>query len=88
MCTYMLIDGGKSMSQITLYVLEAEARAIRRAARAARQSVSQWARERMVAGLQPGWPDGYFDLLGALKDDSLVRPPPPPAEADVRREGL
>lgn len=76
------------MSQITLYVPEAEARAIRRAARAARQSVSQWARERMAAPQTPGWPADYAALFGALKDESMARPPQPSGRDDVRREGL
>ena len=76
------------MSQVTIYVPEEDARAIRRAAKRAGRSVSEWARLQMMARPEDGWPSGYFEVLGALRDDTLQRPAQPALRDDVRREIL
>lgn len=76
------------MSQVTIYVPENEVRAIRQAARQARQSVSEWARERMTPQLKPTWPPDWFSLFGALKDETFQRPVQPESLTDARRETI
>lgn len=74
------------MSQITIYVPEVEARAIRQAARADKRSVSEWARERMSAGFRSSWPADYWNLVGAIRDEAMKRPEQPLPADDRRRE--
>lgn len=79
---------GEAMSQLTIYVPEEEARAIRKAARAAKRSVSEWARAQMALRLRSTWPEGYGALFGAVADETLQRPEQPGVADDVRRESL
>lgn len=76
------------MSQLTLYVPEEEARAIRKAARAAKRSVSEWARSQMAERLRSTWPEGYGSLFGAVADETLRRPEQPGIAGDVQRKAL
>jgi hypothetical protein len=76
------------MSQLTIYLEEDALKRIRRMARGEKRSVSEWARERMLSGAAPGWPPGYFELLGAVKDDTLERPPQGRFDADAARGRL
>jgi hypothetical protein len=78
----MCIRRSETMGHLTIYLGDADVRAVRTAARRARRSVSDWARERMLAGLKKDWPKGYFDVLGSVTDDSLVRPRQPAASDD------
>jgi hypothetical protein len=76
------------MGHLTIYLGDADVRAVRTAARRARRSVSDWARERMLAGLKKDWPKGYFDVLGSVTDASLARPRQPVPSDDVARVGF
>ncbi len=73
------------MSQMTIYVPEKEARAIRQGARRDKQSVSEWARVKLAACLKSAWPAGYSDLFGALKDETMRRPSQAEWEHDTGR---
>lgn len=76
------------MSQLTIYVPDNEARAIRQGARREKLSLSEWARVKLSAGLKATWPAGYSDLFGALKDDSMQRPPQTSSQDDTQRKAL
>lgn len=76
------------MSQLTIYLEEETLRRVRKVARAEKRSVSEWAREKMLQGLKTGWPDGYFELFGALQDDAFHRPPQGDWKEDVERPRL
>ncbi len=76
------------MGQITIYLPDEQARAIRKAARSRKRSVSEWAREQLAAGLSKEWPPDYRGILGALHDDSFVRPTQLEVGNDALREKL
>ncbi len=76
------------MSQLTIYVPENEARAIRQGARREKKSVSEWARVKLAAGVKSAWPAGYGDLFGALQDNTMRRPPQSSTKSDVRRKAF
>jgi len=76
------------MSQLTIYLEEEMLRRVRKVARSEKRSVSEWTREKMLQGLKTGWPDGYFDLFGALQDDTFDRPPQGNLKNDIARQRL
>ncbi len=74
------------MSQVTLYLDEETNRKMRKAARAAGTSRSEWVAEAIRKRLALEWPEGFSKLAGAWRDF-------PPAEEirkstgrDARRE--
>jgi hypothetical protein len=77
-----------AMSQLTLYLPDEEARAIRKAARTDKRSVSEWARGRMAESLRSTWPEGCRAVFGAIKDDTLRRPVQPSVGKDVKRSAI
>jgi hypothetical protein len=76
------------MSQITIYMPDSEARAIKSAARKEKRSVSDWAREKMLRDISQNWPEGYFSIAGSLTDATMKRPPQPSAMMDVKRKAI
>lgn len=56
------------MPQLHFYVSEDVASRLREQAAARRLSVSRYVAEIVEAELHPGWPEGYLELLGSLKD--------------------
>ena len=56
------------MAQITLYIDEKTMSLFKRAAKHERESISSWAKKRLVTSLRNHWPKGFFQLAGALKD--------------------
>jgi hypothetical protein len=75
------------MPQVSIYLDRETFRKVRAAARKERCSLSRWARRRLSTSLG-GWPDGYFDVFGALADMPLKRPPQGSFDRDVRRMPL
>ena len=72
------------MPQLTIYLDKKSGQIIELAAHRASQSVSRWARDKLVlAAGAPDWPDGYPDLLGQLNDPTFHAPPELPAELDA-----
>ena len=63
-----------AMPQVTLYFDETTLRRVERAATLGNVSVSKWVRGRLLRSLEDDWPDGYFDLFGAIQDPSFDRP--------------
>ena len=76
------------MSQLTIYLEEDALKRIRRMARGEKRSVSEWAREKMLHGTASIWPPRYFDLFGAVKDDTFERPAQGRFDADAARRRL
>ncbi len=62
------------MARLTIYIDKQTKKSIEIAARRAETSVSRWARERLQDVFDTEWPEGYFELLGALSDSDLERP--------------
>lgn len=76
------------MSQLTIYLDEETLKRVRKAARSEKRSVSEWTRGKMLEGLKTGWPDGYFELFGSLRDENFHRPPQGDWKEDVERQRL
>jgi len=75
------------MPQLSIYLDEKTRKAVDRAARRARQSVSQWAKERLTRALEDEWPEDYFSVFGSLSEESLPRPSVDDSD-DAPREAL
>ena len=70
------------MAQLHCYVPEALARQAQRRAAQSGLSLSRYLAELLKrdAGVNAGWPEGYFDLFGAWEGAPLERPPQLPLE--------
>ena len=62
------------MPQVSLYIEQELLDAARRNARLENMSLSKYVSQALAKNSEPGWPKGYWDLFGALKDDSFNRP--------------
>jgi hypothetical protein len=63
------------MAQLTIYLDTESHRLVEEAATREGSSLSRWARVRLVAAAQPkGWPDRFFNLFGAISDESFEEP--------------
>ena len=76
------------MAQLTVYIDDETRQRIEVAARRADVSVSQWVKKRLASALENEWPEGYFELFGALRGADLERPPQGRAGDDARREPI
>lgn len=76
------------MTRITLSLDNTTAQRLRGRARREKTSVSKWVAGRVDQIVQPKWPDGYFDLFGALKDERFECLPQPPFQNDSPRGTL
>ena len=64
------------MAQLTVYIDENTLKKIHTEAKREGTSVSKWVKSKLEASLTPkGWPPGYFDVFGSLKDDDSFKPP-------------
>ncbi len=76
------------MSQLSLYLDEATLKKVEKAAKFNKISVSKWVRNNVIRSLQDEWPEDYFELFGAIADDSFRSPEEPSFIAIVPREKL
>ena len=76
------------MSQLTVYIDSKTIKKIESAAKTKNTSISKWVKEQLERSLENTWPEGYFDLLGSLKDTNLERPDKPPFSHDNKRMPL
>ena len=76
------------MSQVSLYLDDDVLKRVRRVAAVKGESISAWVRQQILHGLQGQWPEGYFDLFGALADENFKRPPQGSMGRDLKRESL
>jgi len=76
------------MSQMTIYLDEAAARAIKRSAKREHMSVSNWARHRLCEAVRETWPSDFFHTFGALRDTDFERPPQTALASDAKRQEL
>jgi len=76
------------MGQLTVYIDDPTLERIESAAHLEKESVSKWVKRRLAASLDKGWPTGYFDVFGSLKDASFSRPAQPAAGLDRKRAAL
>ena len=76
------------MAQISIYIDDSTLKKIEIAAKKDQDSISQWVKKRLVSSLKTAWPKDYFDLWGALKDDSFKRPSQGESSKDRQRQVL
>jgi len=62
------------MSQVSLYLEQEILETARRNARLESISLSKYVSRALVKQAESGWPQGYWELFGALKDDTFVCP--------------
>ena len=76
------------MPQVSLYIDPKLYMELKSKAKEKGTSLSSFVSEALKEKLDDSWPEGYFDLLGSLKDDPLEIPGELPWESDVRRKPL
>ena len=76
------------MAQLTIYFDDECRKRIASAARQAGTSMSGWVTEKLTQALKDEWPEGYFQVLGSLRDTDLARPSRPALRHDSRRRRL
>jgi len=76
------------MAQISIYIDDSTLKQIEIAAEKEHDSISKWVKKRLVTSLKTAWPKDYFDLFGALKDDSFKRPGEMKFSKDRKRQIL
>jgi hypothetical protein len=76
------------VSQLTIYLDDASMQGVRKSAKRENVSVSLWARRRLSESIRHTWPQGYFDLFGALRASDLTRPAQDDLTADTPRKAL
>ncbi len=76
------------MPQISLYVNQEILEKIEKNAEEDNISISKWVREIIKKYLKNEYPEGFFDLFGSAKDDTMVRPRQIDFSADVKREKI
>lgn len=76
------------MAQLTIYLDADSFHRIVAAAARENDSVSGWAKKRLLRSLKDQWPIGFFDLVGALGQEDFQRPPQPDYPLDSQREPL
>ena len=74
------------MPQVSLYLEQSVLEVARSKARIEKISLSKYVSRTLSKDATTGWPKGYWDLFGALTDDSFVRPDDVPFD-QVANEG-
>lgn len=85
---YIFVQKGGRMPQISLYIDNDTIKKIERAAKLENKSISKWAASRIKLSLEKKWPDDWFSLFGAIKDDSFTEPEELNSANDNFREKL
>jgi len=71
---YQLAKRGVFMPQVSLYIENEVLDSARRSARFENISLSKYVSRVLARSMKQGWPEGYWELFGALGDDSFVCP--------------
>jgi len=67
-CTYMSLDAGAAVGQVTIYLDDETENKARAAAQASGLSLSRWVAERVRLGALSEWPAEVRELAGAWSD--------------------
>ena len=62
------------MPRLSLYFDDATLKLVEKAAKLSNTSISKWVRSRVLQSLENEWPEGYFNLFGAIEDNSFDVP--------------
>ncbi|MDR2373721.1 MAG: hypothetical protein LBD77_06430 [Bifidobacteriaceae bacterium] len=73
---------------VSLYLDDDVIKASEAAARQRGLSLSRYVNGQLGASSGARWPDGFFDLFGAIDDEGFARPEQPGFEADALRRRL
>jgi hypothetical protein len=76
------------MPQIALNIDEITLARIEKAAKQRQTSVSTWVENNIKTILQNDYPDGFFDLFGAIKDDTFLEPDEIDYKYNISREQI
>ncbi len=77
-----------TVKDFLIYIDNSTLKQIEIAAGKEHDSISKWVKKRLVSSLKTAWPKDYFDLFGALKDDSFKRPVEMKFSKDRKRQIL
>jgi hypothetical protein len=76
------------MPQISLNIDQIIFEKIKKIAERKRTSVSDWVEDNIKKTLGNGYPNDFFELFGAINDDTFVEPIEIDQKYDIRREQL
>ncbi|MGA3040097.1 MAG: CopG family transcriptional regulator [Bryobacteraceae bacterium] len=76
------------MAHLTIYLNDGVERRVRKAAKAAKISVSKWVADRVVQSVESSWPPEFLALAGAFPDFPDAAELRKGYGEDVRRERL
>jgi hypothetical protein len=76
------------MPQISLNIDKIVFEKIEKIAKQKKTSVSDWVEDTIKTTLGNDYPDDFFELFGAIKDDTFVEPFEIDQKYDIRREQL
>jgi hypothetical protein len=76
------------MAHLTIYLTDKMERRVRKAAKAAKVSVSKWVADRVTSSVENSWPPEFLALAGAFPDFPDADELRTGYGEDVRRESL
>ena len=75
------------MAHLTIYLADDVEKQVRKAAKAAKLSVSKWVADRVTKSVETSWPPEFLALIGAFRISPMLAPAEGYGE-DVPRESL
>jgi hypothetical protein len=76
------------MPQIALDIDQITLERIEKAARRRKTSISNWIGDTIKIVLENDYPEGFFELFGAIKDDTFIEPEEIDPKYNLQREQL
>jgi hypothetical protein len=76
------------MAQISLELDQLTLEKVKKVARQNNTSISSWVGNNIKRILKNDYPDGFFELFGAIKDDTFIEPDEIDTRYDSPREQL
>jgi hypothetical protein len=76
------------MAHLTIYFTDDVENRVRKAAKAAKVSVSKWVADRVAKSVETAWPPGFLAFAGSFPDFPDVAELRRGNSADIRRESL
>jgi hypothetical protein len=76
------------MPQISLYIDKETLIKVGQLAQKSHTSISKWVGNNLKKFIRDDYPDGFFELFGALQDSSFKRPEDLSFQTDTKRKSL
>jgi hypothetical protein len=76
------------MAQISLHLDQIIFEKIEKLARQKKTSVSNWVEDNIKKTLGNDYPEGFFELFGAIRDDTFIEPDEIDQKYNISREQL